>query len=72
MLQHWIIYDNGVEVHRLQATKEFMEGYCTHTGYTCEPYVPEEPVSQPSSEPTTEDILNVLLGVKTNEQTANG
>lgn len=71
MLQRWIVYDNGVEIHRLQATKEFMDSYGFHTGYTYElDITPEDTPAAP--EPSVDEILDTLLGVKTDEQTANG
>lgn len=56
---NWIVYDNGVEVHRLQATPDFMKDYCMRTGYTCEQTVDEQTVVP---EPSADEIFDTLLG----------
>ena len=55
------IYKDGEHINTIVADEEFVKVYCETNGYTYEFEVQEEP------EPTTDDILNALLGVTTNE-----
>ena len=56
------IFSNGELINVIIADEEFCKEYCNENSYTYELDIvpPKEPVPP---EPTTADILNVLLGV---------
>lgn len=57
------ILKDGEEVNTIVAGPDFVEDYCTKNGFTFEEVV--EPVHEETEpEPTTEEILNAMLGVK--------
>lgn len=66
----YLIYDAmGEIVNSIVADEEFVNSYCEENSYTYEPG-PEEcetPESEPSYEPTMEEIMNALLGVTADE-----
>lgn len=53
------IYKDGEFVNAIEASEEFVSGYCEKNGYTYEEVA--EPVVE--VEPTTKEVLNALLGV---------
>lgn len=56
------IYSNGEKINTIVADEEFCKKYCERNSYTYE--LVEEPSPTPTEpEPTTDDILNALLGV---------
>lgn len=56
------IYSNGEKINTIVSDEEFCKNYCEKNSYTYE--LIEEPITVlPEPEPTTADILNVLLGV---------
>lgn len=55
------ILKDGEEVNTIVAGPDFVESYCTENGFTFEEVVEPE---APKTEPTTEEILNAMLGVK--------
>lgn len=62
------ILSNGEEINRIVADESFCKTYCDQNEYTYEPILDEDPVITTASvEPTTEEILNALLGVTSNE-----
>ena len=56
------IFKDGEEVNTIVASPDFVDSYCAANGYTYEedPLPEEEPVEP---EPTTEEILDAMLGV---------
>lgn len=56
---------DGETVNTIVASPGFVDAYCREMGYTYElvpePEQPDQP--EPGQEPTTEEILDVLLGV---------
>ena len=56
------IFKDGEEINTIVADEAFVTAYCAKHGYTFEEYqMPPEP--EPEAEPTTEEILNAMLGV---------
>lgn len=53
------IFRRGEKINTIVATEEFVSEYCAQTGNTYEMVVPDEK----KHEPTTEEILDILLGV---------
>lgn len=53
---------NGDVINTIVGSYAFITAYCDNMGYTFEE-VPEEPKPDIKKEPTTEEILNALLGV---------
>ena len=53
---------DGEVVNVIVGSAAFVTAYCEAMGYTFEE-VPEEPKPEAVPEPTTEEILNALLGV---------
>lgn len=54
------IYSGGELVNTIVANEEFVKTYCDANGYTFSERA-EAPASAP--EPTTDELLNILLGV---------
>ena len=57
------IYKDGVKINSIIADEQFCAAYCEENGYTYERVVRPETAPEPEKEPTTEDVLNALLGV---------
>lgn len=56
------IYSDGEKINTIVSDEEFCKKYCEKNSYTYE--LVEESVAKPVvSEPSVNDILNVLLGV---------
>ena len=55
------IFKDDELINTIVADEEFCKSYCGQNGYTYEPDLLPEPSSEP--EPSTDDILNILLGV---------
>lgn len=53
---------DGEAVNTIVGSTAFVIAYCDAMGYTFEE-VPEEPAPETIPEPTTEEILDTLLGV---------
>lgn len=53
---------DGEVVNTIVGSAAFVTAYCEAMGYTYE-IVTDPEVPEPEPQPTTEDILNVLLGV---------
>lgn len=53
------IFRRGEKINTIVATEEFVSEYCAQTGNTYEIVVPVDE----KHEPTTEELLNILLGV---------
>lgn len=53
---------DGEVVNTIVGSADFVTAYCEAMGYTFEE-VPEEPAPEIKPEPTTEEILDTLLGV---------
>lgn len=53
---------DGEVVNTIVGSAAFVAAYCEVMGYTFEE-VPEEPTVPTEPEPTTEELLNILLGV---------
>ena len=53
---------DGEVVNTIVGSAAFVTAYCEATGYTFEE-LPEEPKPETIPEPTTEEILDTLLGV---------
>lgn len=60
------IFSDGTEINRIVSDEDFCKKYCEKNGYTYEE-IPEAPEPVVEPEPTTEEILDALLGVNTNE-----
>lgn len=57
------IYSGDTLVNAIVADEDFVFSYCEANGYTYSERV-EAPVPDPGpSEPTTDELLNILLGV---------
>lgn len=56
------ILKDGEEVNTIVAGTDFVENYCAKNGFTFEEVVEPEP-EETKPEPTTEEILNAMLGV---------
>lgn len=63
------ILKDGEELNTIIADEAFVNSYCEKHGYTYEelpepePVEPEEPEIVTEPEPTTEEILDAMLGV---------
>lgn len=56
------IFSNGEQINAIVADESFCQHYCEKNGYTYEAV--EESAPEPkTAQPTTDDILNTLLGV---------
>lgn len=53
---------DGEVVNTIVGSADFVTAYCEAMGYTFEE-VPEEPTPEIEPEPTTEELLDILLGV---------
>lgn len=61
-MENYRIFHDGKEINTIVASEAFCVSYCEKNGYTYEKMAVIEP--EPiEDEPTTEDILNALLGV---------
>ena len=60
-MANWKVLKNGEEINTIVADKAFAMIYAEMNGYTMEEMPEPEPV--PEAEPTTDDVLNALLGV---------
>lgn len=59
------IFKDGESINTIIADEDFVESYCDQNGYT---YELEPAIVTPTvKEPTTEELMNVLLGVTDNE-----
>lgn len=58
------IYSDGELVNSIVASEEFVKTYCDANGYTFSERA-EAPASASAPEPSTDDLLNILLGVGT-------
>lgn len=56
------IFKDGEVINTIVADPDFVESYCTENGYTYEEEILPEP-EPVEPEPTTEEILNAMLGV---------
>lgn len=64
MAKKYIIFKDDIEINRIVSDEEFIIVYCNKQGYTYEEYsieTPEKPETE--TEPTIDEVLNVLLGV---------
>ena len=63
------IFSDGNEINTIVSDEDFCKKFCEKNGYTyeelLEPAIELKPETDP--EPTTEEILNVLLGVNADE-----
>ena len=58
---YYEIYDGDILINTIVGKKSFIEAYCGDRGYN---YIAREyPEIDPEPEPTTDEILDVLLGV---------
>lgn len=53
---------DGEVVNTIVGSADFVTAYCEAMGYTFEE-VPEEPTPEIEPEPTSEELLDILLGV---------
>lgn len=58
-MANYRLFKDNIEVNIIVADEAFCEAYCGKYGYTYE-LIPEPKIE---TEPTTEDILNAMLGV---------
>lgn len=54
------IFKDGAEINTIVADAEFVNNFCTKNGYTFEEVKDSEPAE---AEPTTEELVNLMLGV---------
>lgn len=59
----FVLSKDGIEVNTIVSDPAFVSDYCARKGYTYEEIVVPEP-EPVESEPTTEEILNAMLGVE--------
>lgn len=59
------ICENGVTINYIEAEESFVSAYCRDSGYTYAESPLPEPIL-PEPEPTTDELLNILLGVNDN------
>ena len=64
-MANWKVLKDGEVINTIVADEAFCEKYCADNGYTYE--LMPEPEPEPEAEPTTEEILDAMLGVTTNE-----
>lgn len=57
------ILKDGEVINIIVADEDFCKAYCAENGYTYEAEPMQEPEPKPEHEPTTEEILNAMLGV---------
>lgn len=55
------ILSDGKQINIIAADEFFVEDYCTKNGYTFEEIIELPP--EPEPEPTTEELLDIILGV---------
>ena len=60
-MANWKVLKDGEVINTIVADKAFAMIYAEMNGYTMEEMPEPEPV--PEAEPTTDDVLNALLGV---------
>lgn len=65
-MANWKVLKDGEEINTIVADKAFAMIYAEMNGYTVEE-MPEPEPEPVETEPTTEEILNAMLGVTTNE-----
>ena len=60
------IFENGEHINTICADEAFVIAYCALYGYTYE-VVPEPHVEPEEPEPTIEELINIMLGVTSDE-----
>lgn len=63
------IFSEGIEINRIVSDEDFCKKYCEENEYTYEKIPEPEPEQSQETEPepTIEEMLDVILGVNTNE-----